>query len=164
MSRASFIFVEMSPSAPGTAASSQPVQSAASYLPGGVAGPMQDFDAVDVIAEIKGATGGTLQIYVQSSPDDGASWYDMVAFPSVGAGATIAYYKAPISNTTTTASPVLVGKNLTPALINSSTAGVVNGAFTDRMRLVMVAGSGTSAGAQVVVKLAPQRGEGGRPS
>ncbi len=36
----------------------------------------------------------------------------------------------------------------------------MNGAFSDRMRLVMVAGAGTSAGAPVNVTIAPQRNGG----
>jgi len=157
VSRALFVFTEISPSAPGTAASSGPVQNAGSFLPGGIAGPMQDYDAVDVIAELKGATGGTLDVYVQISPDDGGSWYDIVHFPQLANGAAQVYYQAPISNATTTTTAIVVGKNLVPAL--TGTVSVVNGAFSDRMRLVMVAGSGTSAGAQLVVKVAPQRSE-----
>jgi hypothetical protein len=34
---------------------------------------------------------------------------------------------------------------------------VVNGAFSDRLRLVMVAGVSTTAGAPVVVRICPQR-------
>lgn len=159
MARAYFLFVETSPSAPGTVASSQPVQNAANYLPGGVAGPMSDYDAVDVIAEIRGATGGTLAIYLQISPDDGANFYDSIAWPVATAASPLVVYQSPISNSTTTTVPIVVGKNLSPALANSGTGSVINGAFSDRMRLVMVAGSGTSLGAQVIVRVAPQRGD-----
>jgi hypothetical protein len=156
MSRAIFVFNETSPAAPGTAASSQGVQSAGSFLPAGVAGPMQDYEAVDVLAQLRGATGGTLDVYIQSSPDDGQTWFDLVHFPQLAAGAGQVIYKSPISNTTTTSAPVVVGMNLSPALAVNT---VVNGAFSDRMRLVMVAGSGTSVGANVIVRVAPQRGE-----
>lgn len=159
MARALFIFTETSPSAPGTAASSQPVQNAGSFLPAGVAGPMQNYDAVDVIAEITGATGGSLAVYLQISPDDSASYYDSIAWPVAANGAATAYYQSPISNSTTTTVPVVVGKNLTPALANSGAGTVINGAFSDRMRLVMVAGSGTTKGATVVVKVMPQRSD-----
>lgn len=164
MARAVFVFSETSPAAPGTAASSQTVSGGAGplgYLPNGVAGPICDFDACDVIAELRGATGGTLDVYVQISPDDGANWYDIIHFPQLANGAAAVIYQAPISNATTTTFSVVVGKNLSPALTVSGTTGVVNGAFSDRMRLVMVAGSGTSAGAAIVVRVAAQRSEGG---
>jgi hypothetical protein len=157
--RANFVFSETSPAAAGTAASSQAVMNAGSFLPAGVAGPMQDFDAVDVTAEITGATGGTLSLYLQLSNDDGQSWYDIIAWPSASAGASVKYYQSPLSNATNTSTPLVVGKNLAPAL---SPGTVVNGAFSDRLRLVMVAGAGTSAGAPVVVRVSPQRSEGGR--
>lgn len=154
MSRANFVFTETSPSGPGTAASFQPVQNAGSNFAAGVAGPMQDYDAVDVIAELKGATGGTLDVYVQISPDDGANWYDIIHFQQLAPGAATAYYQSPISNATTTTSPVTVGKGLNVALAPNVT---VNGAFSDRLRLVLVAGVSTTAGAPVVVRVCPQR-------
>ena len=165
MSRANFVFTETSPSAPGTVASVNAVQNAGSYFPVGVAGPMADYDAVDVIADLKGATNGTLDVYVQISPDDGITWYDIIKFPQMGAGQAASFYQAPISNATTTNLPISVGKNVTPALGAGggvSAGVVVNGAFSDRMRLMMVAGAGTSLGAAVVVRIAPQRGEATR--
>lgn len=157
MSRACWIFNETSPAAAGTAVSSQAVQNQASFLPNGVAGPMSDYDAVDIVADLVGATGGVLDIYVQGSPDDGANWYDIVHFPQLSAGHAAVSYQAPISNATTTTVPIVVGKNLAPALAVNT---VVNGAFSDRMRLVMVAGTSTSAGAAVVIRIAPQRSGG----
>jgi hypothetical protein len=150
-----FVFSETGPAAAGTAASSKPVQNAASYLAAGIAGPLDDFDAVDVVAEITGGTGGTIDVYVQTSSDGGANWYDIIHFPQVAGGAGPTFSRAPLSLSTATANAVVVGKNLTPALTTSP--GVVNGAFTDRCRLVMVAGAGTSVGATVVVRMAPQR-------
>ena len=154
MSLANFVFTETTPAAAGTVASLAAVQNAASYLPSGVAGPMDEYDAVDVIAEIQGATGGNLDVYVQTSPDGGINWYDIIHFPQATAASAVKYYQAPISNATATTAPVVVGKNLVPALAANV---VVNGAFSDRMRLVFVAGAGTSAGAVVVVRVVPQR-------
>jgi len=149
-----FVFSELSPNAPGTAVSSAPVTSAAPTL--GVATPLDDFDSLDVAAEIQGATGGTLDVYVQCSPDGGNNWYDVIHFTQAAAGSGVKYYQAPLSLATNTTAPVAVGKNLAPAL-GSALASVVNGAFTDRLRLVMVAGTGTTAGALVIVRMAPQR-------
>jgi hypothetical protein len=153
-----FILNETAPAAPGTAASSQPVTGAsANYLQPGVAGPLDDFEAFDVIAEITAGTGGNLDVYLQTSPDNGANFYDTIHFPQAAGGSGTKIYAAPLSLATTTAFAIQVGKNLVPALVASATAGVVNGAFTDRARLVMVAGAGTSVAGTVVLKMMGQR-------
>jgi hypothetical protein len=152
-----FLFNETSPSAPGTAASSQPVANAASWCPAGVAGGgLDDYDSIGIDCDLVGATGGTLDVYLQQSPDQGVNWYDVIHWTQLASGGAAVHYSSPISQATTTTAPITVGKNLSPALA-SGTNSVVNGAFSDRMRLVMVAGSGTSAGAQVIVRLSPQR-------
>jgi hypothetical protein len=156
VARVNFVFSETSPSAAGTAASSQPVQNAGNFLAPGVAGPLQNFDAADIFAELTGATGGTLDVYLQRSPDDGVTWYDAVHFTQLASGGSAVIYSTALSNAQQTAAPVAVGKNLSPAL----GAGVtVNGPTSDRLRLVMVAGSGTSAGAAVTVRVMAQRAE-----
>lgn len=152
---ANFVFNETSPAAAGTAASSQPVLGVSDNgLPGGVCGLIGDYEGAELIAELVGATGGTLDVYVQLSPDGGLNWYDVIHFPQLASGGAAVIYQAPLSTATNTSTPVVVGKNLSPALAVNV---VVNGAFTDRLRLVMKAGSGTSAGAQVVVRVCPQR-------
>lgn len=160
-----FLFTETSPNAPGTVASSQVVANSASWAPAGVAAPLDDYDSVGIDADLKGATGGTLDVYVQQSPDQGVTWYDIVHFTQLTNGNAAVKYSAPISQATNTTAPQAVGQNLTPALGGAS-ASVVNGAFSDRMRLVMVAGTGTTQGAAVVVRLSPQRSrvrEAGEP-
>src|SRR5450631_620546 len=108
MALSNFVFSETSPAASGTAVSSQVVQNASNVVTAGVASPMGDFDAVDVVAELTGATGGTLAVYLQSSGDGGLSWYDLVAWPSITGGGSLRYYRSPISNSTTIAAPVVV--------------------------------------------------------
>lgn len=153
-----FIFNETSPSAAGTAASSQVVTGDnAANIPAGVCGLIDDYESIEVIAELKGATNGTLAVYLQTSPDGGQTWFDSIAWPSQSSGGAQVYYQSPLSQATNTSAPIVVGKNLAPALSNSSAGTVVNGSFGDRFRLVMVAGSGTSAGASVVVRVSAQR-------
>lgn len=149
------IFNETAPAAPGTAVSSQVVTGAtANYMQPGVAGPLDDFDAVDVVVEITAGTGGTLDVYLQTSPNNGVDFYDTIHFPQSAGGSGLKIYQSPLSLATTTSTPIQVGKNLVPAL---AAGVVVNGAFTDRCRLVMVAGAGTSVAGTVVVKLMAQR-------
>jgi hypothetical protein len=153
-----FIFSEVSPAAAGTAVSSQVVTGdLAANMPAGVAGLIDDYESIDVIAELKGATGGTLAVWLQTSPDGGLTWFDSIAWPVATAGAATVYYASPLSQATTTTAPSVVGKNLAPALSNASTGSVVNGSFGDRFRLVMQAGTGTSAGVAVVVRVSAQR-------
>jgi hypothetical protein len=130
------------------------VANAASWCAAGVAGPLDDYDSIGIDADLVGATGGTLDVYLQSSPDQGVNWYDIVHWTQLLSGAAAVKYSSPISQSTSTSTATAVGKNLSPSL-NQGT--VVNGAFSDRMRLVMVAGSGTTVGAPVVVRLSPQR-------
>ena len=152
-----FQFNETSPAAAGTAASSSAVMSAASYLPPGVAGPLDDGEALDIVAELVGATNGTLDIYLQTSLDDGLTWYDSVHFVQLAGSAAAIIYRTTISHIVqpTTALPVPVGKNLNPVLTSAN--GTVQGSWGTRCRLVFVAGSGTSAGAAVKVTVGVQR-------
>lgn len=152
---ARFIFAETSPSAAGTAASSQPVDSSANYLPPGVAGPLDDYDSLDIVAELTGATGGTLDVYVQSNPDgQNQNWFDIAHFTQLAAAAAAVKYNCSISLFTNATAPTVVGKNLSPALAANT---MVQGPFSDRIRVLMVAGTGTSAGAAVRVTVCAQR-------
>jgi hypothetical protein len=151
-----FIFAETSPSAPGTAASSQYVQSAASYLAAGIAGPLDESFGIQITAVLKGATGGTLDVYIQTSPNDGVTWVDAVHFPQLAAGAASVLYVATLSaiSQPASASPVVVGAGLSPALAANT---VVQGLGFNRLRLLFVAGSGTTAGAPISAYVIPQR-------
>ena len=150
-----FQFNETSPAAAGTVASSQVVTgSLAVNVPAGVAGWVDDYESIDIAIDLQGATGGSLDVYVQISPNNGAHWYDIIHFPQVLAGAALVHYQVPLSQATNTLTATQVGKDLSPALVSGA---VVNGAFGDRFRLVMVAGAGTSAGAPVTCSIQAQR-------
>jgi hypothetical protein len=145
-----FLFSEVSPSAAGTAASSKPVTGGPSDSPAGVAFPLRNYDSIEIEAELVGATGGTLDVYVQSS-DDNLVWYDTVHFAQLTAAAGAIIYRTALSRyATAAAAPTAVGKNLTPAL---AVATSLQNGFGDHLRLVMVAGSGTTAGAAILVRM-----------
>ena len=150
--QANFVFSETSPSAGGTAASSQPVQGGDGRA--GIAWPLDDFESMDVVAELVGATSDTLDVYLQTSPDEGNTWVDAIHWPQLSAGHAAVVYRNTLSLASTPTAPTVVGEGLSPALAANT---VVPGAFGDRARLVMVAGASTSAGAKVVVRLALQR-------
>ncbi len=150
-----FIFQETSPSAPGTAASSKSVQNAGNLYAAGIAAPLDDGNGIDIVAMLVGATGGTLDVYIQEGLPDG-TWYDVVHFPQLAAAAAAITYKGNISMLPqpTSAAPTVVGTGLTPALAVNT---IVQGTGFDRLRLLFVAGAGTSAGANVKVYATTQR-------
>ena len=149
-----FEFNELTPSAPGVVVSSRVVESAASYLGLGIAGPLNNGNSLDIVADLRGAVGGTLDVYVQYSPNNGRRWYDLAHFPQITANAASVSYRAPVSLYTNSVSVSAVGGGLAPSL---SAGAMVNGAFGDRARLVMVAGAGTTAGTALYVGVTSQR-------
>lgn len=148
-----WVFNETSPSAPGTVASSQLVAGTAG--PAGVAsGQLDDYSAIFIESVIQGATGGTLDIYLQNSPDMGASWYDYAHYTQLAAGAGVVRTVASVATGAQNLTLTTVGTNLTPALAAGT---VLGGAWGDRFRMVMVAGAGTSLGALQTIRLCAQR-------
>lgn len=145
---AGYYFAETSPAAAGTVASSGFVTGSTTA---GIAWPLDQYQAVDAIAEFAGATGGSLDVYIQSSPDGGNNWFDIAHFAQAAGSSAYTVYRVSLNAAGT--APVVVGKDLSPALAAASAVG----AFCDQVRLVMVAGSGTSAGTRVTVTLCAQR-------
>jgi hypothetical protein len=98
-----------------------------------------------IIAALTGPTGGTLDCYIQSFDPTDSTWYDVVHFPQISAGAAVAYYVANLSRIATAPNvTVLVGKDLSPAL---GANAVVRGEFGITLRAVFVSGAGTTLGA-----------------
>lgn len=147
---------ETSPAAAGTAASSQTVTGSSGAAGVGMLSPvsLEAFNSLNIVAQLVGATGGTLDVHVQFSPDGGTTWVDFIHFPQLLGSASAVKYAAAVSQSGQTSAPIVVGTNLNPALAANT---VVGGAWGDQLRLVMVAGSGTSAGAAVKVTVAAQR-------
>lgn len=122
-----------SPTAAGTAANT-------------AAGGFSVYKSVTFKATITGATGGTLDVYVQHSADN-VVWDDYIHFPqAAAAAAAVSYSYDPALND----SIVTVGGGTTPALAAGSVAG---GHPMDYLRVLYVAGASTSAGAAQSVKV-----------
>lgn len=113
------------------------------------------FTSLHIYAEITGATGGSLNVYLQTSPDLGTTWVDYAAFPLASAGAAVAAYAFTVSRGSQQSSMIAVGKNLTPALTANS---VLGGDFGDRMRAVFKANASTTAGAAQVITISGTSG------
>lgn len=122
----------------------------ASTVVGLAAGGFSKWDQIAFVATITGATGGTLDVYVQHSPD-GVTWYDYVHFTqAAGGAAAVTYFYSPAVSSGTTTAPVVIGKNTTPALANSTATG---GPWYDQLRVLYVAGASTTAGAAQTINV-----------
>ncbi len=108
------------------------------------------FDALTLYMAIQGATGGTLDVYVQNSWD-GVAWYDYWHPTQIAAGGAAVKWKW---------SPTLDGVVYTGfgvgTLASSGVAvaagSTVGGHWGDWLRVVIVSGASTSAGATQLVR------------
>lgn len=109
---------------------------------------LEAFDSIAVYATITGATGGTLDVYLQSSWDDGVTWYDYAAFPQVAAAGAARTYAVVVPGCTVTDATTVVAKGSlgTPGVALAA-GTVVGGPWGKWMRVVYKAGASTSAGA-----------------
>lgn len=104
---------------------------------------------ITILATLTGATGGTVDVIVEHSPDSGSNWYEMVHLTQVTAAAaekTISWEPGAGGVC------VVVGKNQTTDAVLASGASAGEMWF-DTMRVRIIAGAGTSAGAVQSVKV-----------
>jgi hypothetical protein len=139
-----FVLSGASPNAQGTVAGTVNANLATSG-PGIV---LSGYKTLRIEATLQGATGGTLDVYVQVSYDGGVSWSDYVHFAQLLAGAAAVTYGVSMSRSNGDALAV-VGKNTTPLLAAGDWR---DGEWGNAVRLLFVAGAGTSAGATQTVK------------
>lgn len=102
-----------------------------------------------VLADLTGATGGTLDVYLQHSPDGGTTWYDLVHWPQKAAAAALTTLAITLCRYNVPTAPIAIGKGTTPALAVNT---VATGGWGDQLRLLFVAGASTTAGAVQTVK------------
>lgn len=127
---------ETSPAAVGTAT-------------GGHVGMLQNYDSLTIRATLTGATGGTLDVYLQTSVD-GSEWVDYIHFAQIAAAAAAVTKVVVVSRAGQQAAITTVGTNTSPALAANA---VVGGDFGNQMRAVFVAGAGTTRGAAQVIRI-----------
>lgn len=150
-----YTFTETTPSAASTVASSAAVVGSIAGAPLGVAvGGLDGLTGLFVEAILQGATGGTLDVYLQVCPIPGGNWYDYAHWVQIAAAAAPARFVFAVANTAQQLTITATGTNLTPALAAGT---VVGGPWGDRLRLVFVAGAGTSAGAVQTIIVTGQR-------
>ena len=120
---------------------------ASTTIVGDIAEGLSRFVWFDVVATLIGGTAGTVDVYLQRYSVELTEWIDWLHFPQVALGVTARYVVA-------AAQPSglihAVGMNLTPALAANTAVGGHPG---DRLRMVVTAGAGESAGATQLVEL-----------
>jgi hypothetical protein len=102
-----------------------------------------------VEAQLVGATGGTLDVWLQRKVGPNL-WVDWVHFAQLAAGASAIHYAVIVKNTASAsgaiAATTTVGNDATPA-VGAGTGLISNNHPGDAVRVVFVAGASTSAGA-----------------
>lgn len=124
--------------------------SSATTAVGATVGDMGLCDSLYIYAELTGATGGTLDVYLQVSPDQGTTWVDYAHFAQIAGGAAVIKRVWCVSRGAQQTTVTTVGSGTSPALAANT---IIGGEFGDRMRVVYVAGAGTSAGAAQVITI-----------
>lgn len=137
-----------SPAAPGTGVGTNAVE---------LGGRLQDADALTFYASLIGATGGVLDVYIQHWIN--GSWVDYAHFAQITAGAAASKAYFAVSKFQNAAIATSVGNGSSPALVAST---VVGGPWGSKMRLLFVAGAGTSAGAAISVAVTGVRTGSGK--
>jgi hypothetical protein len=114
---------------------------------------LDKFSEIKVVAALVGATGGTLDVYLQWTPDGGTTWFDYAHYPQLASAAAAVKYSASSSFGAAT-TPTVVGKG---SLATPAVALAVNtflgGPFGNGLRAVYVAGASTTVGAAVAITI-----------
>jgi hypothetical protein len=109
------------------------------------------WSALDVYAIIAGNTGGTLDVYLQTSPD-GVTWFDWFHYAQLAAGAAAsAKVLRAVRPGAAITQPVTIGNGLFPALAANTATGADWGVA---MRIVAVSGAGSTVGGSIAIMLA----------
>ena len=113
---------------------------------------LEAFKSLTFYCVLTGATGGTLDIYIQWSPDLGTTWVDYAHFAQLadGAAAIKRFFSVSRYGQQTTVTAVGSGTTASPGVALAANT-VLGGDFGDRLRVVYVAGGGTSAGAAQII-------------
>lgn len=135
-----FVLTGTSPAAAGTVVG--PVSD-------GVTQCIADYTSMRVEASLQGATGGALDVYLQVSYDQGVSWTDFAHFSQLAAGAAAIKYAFTSSRNVGDGAIVTPGKDTSPTLAANT---VRAGDWGSMIRVLFVAGVGTSAGAAQSIK------------
>lgn len=117
---------------------------------GDIGGGFRDAEALTIVATIRGGTGGTLDVYLQTSHDGGTTWHDYAHFPQLADGAAVSTRVWHVTRATSVGTLTAIGAGTSPLLAANT---ILGGAWGDRFRALYVTGVGTSAGTAQAVSL-----------
>lgn len=131
---------------------------------GQAVGGLDLYERIGVVAELVGATGGALDIYIQSKIGDD-KWVDVAHYPQLSSAAAAVKYAHQLAQS----SPIAVTPTVVGVSADDVTAGaapvlaantVLPGHVGQQLRVVAVAGASTSAGAAITIhfRCAPSAG------
>jgi hypothetical protein len=121
---------------------------------------LDDYDIWILTATLRGVTGGTLDLWLQSAdiprntvPANFAGpWWDVAHFPQLAAAAPVARYRAMFNRGYgTPASPQLINATDLPPTLAVNTINPWN--IGNALRVVALTGAGVTAGSQQILTL-----------
>lgn len=133
----------------GTITATSPASASTAVAAGTVPG-LADYDWIAVEADLQGATGGTLDVYVQRKLANNL-WRDWIHYTQLAAGGAAVKHSAQ-SGCDKSLTVVGGGTDAAPGVALAANA-FVGGHPGDELRVVFVAGASTSAGASQTVRV-----------
>lgn len=119
----------------------------------GAAVTVEQYDTLEVIAELTGATGGTLDTVLETS-HDGTTWEEFARFAQKADAAAVTKHRFSVSRKVQQTTITTIGRQPTAVALAApviSANSVVGGGFGKYMRTVYYAGVGTTVGAAQVI-------------
>lgn len=117
---------------------------------------MAKFKRVIIVGDLVGATGGTLDVYLQYKivRNGTVAWVDWLHFVQLASGGAAARYVHDTAKLLGVAAPLAVGVGTTAAPgVALAAATLASDLGGDEVRIVCVAGVSTSAGASISITL-----------
>lgn len=133
----------------GTISQTSPAEASTVVATTTVAG-LEHYDWIAVEADLVGAAGGTLDVYVQRKLAANL-WRDWIHFPQLAAGSAAVKYSVQ-SGSTNDIYPVGGGTDAAPGVALAVDTAVGGHPGTE-LRVVFVAGAGTSEGAAQTIRV-----------
>lgn len=133
----------------GTITDTSPASASTAVSAATVSG-LERFDWIAIEADLEGATGGTLDVYLQRKLGDDL-WRDWLHFPQLSSGAAAVKYSAQ-SGSNTDIVVVGGGTDSSPGVALAADT-LVGGHPGTEIRAVYVAGASTSAGAAQTIRI-----------
>lgn len=152
MATGNYLFTGASPAAPGSALLA--ASGSGTIRLGQIAAQMDQYESMSVLATLAGATGGPLDVYLQINHDGNeTAWVDIAHWSQLAAGAVAAttIWSTSRWNQSAAAAPIATGD----AAMAPNT--FVQGEWGDRLRVKVVAGALTTAGAVQTVRIVANR-------